>query len=186
MNCNQIKAAGGKKFINEILGVISPLLRHKGKSVYFLTADEPLHMVIGRGNVNPMHQDKKTGKGVYEQSYDNDTIQLKTFNKIVYTKPSYGLRILIDLGSFDDHKERCFKIAEKSGDDFIVKLRIYNRIIAMNAGAAGASTQTPFFHGRFGDGISVQLDISLNGTMTSGKAKHLNGTNALRNQIGKM
>jgi hypothetical protein len=72
-----------------------------------------MHLVISRGNDNPYHQDKQTGKKVFERSYEKDTIgRKKESNGEMYTIPSYGLRVLIDLGSFDEgHTSREFKIA---------------------------------------------------------------------------
>ena len=129
-------------------------------------------MVISRGNANPYHQDKLTGKEVFDESYVNDSFGRNKANQEMYTIPSYGLRVLIDLGSFDEgHSCREFKVAVQDGNDFVERLVTKNRIIAMNAGAAGSGGRSPYFHARFGNGITIQVDLSLEGTGLGGRPK---------------
>ncbi len=139
-------------------------------------------MVISRGNGNPYHQDKLTGKEVFDKSYENDTIGKRQSELEKYTIPSYGLRVLIDLGSFDEgHPSRDFKIAVQSRDGYVEKLVTTKRIIAMNAGAAGSGGRSPYFHARFGNGITIQVDLSLEvaGLSAQYKSKNITGGGAL-------
>ncbi len=170
--------AGGKEFIKKILEILRVLT-----AGYNFPIDHvPLHMVISRGNRNPYHQDKLTGKDVFDESHEKDTIGQRMGNSEMYTIPSYGLRVLIDLGSFDeDHSSREFKIAIQGSDGYVEKLVTKKRIIAMNAGAAGSAGRSPYFHARFGDGITIQVDLSLEvtGLNARGRSKNTTGGKAL-------
>ena len=108
------------------------------KCILFLTENaEQLHMIIRRGNDEPMHQEKMTVQKVFEKSYEKDKIGQEYCGKVHFTKPSHGLRVLVDLGSFQGHEPRHFKVSIKNADGtFTEKLDTLNRVIAMNAGAA--------------------------------------------------
>ena len=58
-----------------------------------------------------------------------------------------------------------------------------NRIIAMDAGAAGYDRRTQFYHGRFGDGITVQIDFSVRSNRPTGKSQKLGFGNVLNNRV---
>ena len=147
----------GSKFVKLITDLVRPLAE-----AYYYDHNDPMHMVIGRGNKRPMHQDIRTGGNVYEDSHTNDKIDTFTSKGLKYTYPPHGLRVLIDLGSFEEpHNSRIFKIEENIDDNYVQKLVTTNRIIAMDAGAAGYDRRTQFYHGRFGDGITVQIDFSI-------------------------
>ena len=48
------------------------------------------------------------------------------------------------------------------------------RVIAMNAGAAGSGRKSEIYHGRIGDGVTVQLDlIHKKSTQSPGKARKI-------------
>ena len=132
-----------------------------------------MNVVIGLGNNSPMHQDVKSGGNVYKDSRDKDKIGSFLVNKRSkrYIYPPHGFRMLIDLGSFEEpHNSRQFVIKEKKDNgEFENRLVTDNRLIAMDAGAAGYSQSTPFHHGRFGDGITVQIDFSITNNRPPGK-----------------
>jgi hypothetical protein len=189
-NFNQIKNADngkGLELIKKIVDVIRTLLTDdEGNEVYYFPdTAAPLHLIISRGNNQPMHQDKLTGQKVYEKSYEKDEVGSNQSCGNVYTKPCHGLRVLVDLGSFDEgHEPRHFKVSIKNPDGtFTEKLDTVSRIIAMNAGAAGSGGKTSFFHGRYGSGITVQFDLALVRLHTLGKQRQLHGGGALNRMI---
>jgi hypothetical protein len=184
-----MKATNGEILIKKILDKLRPLLKDdEGNVVYsFPTTAVPMHLVISRGNGDPYHQDKQTGKKVFEKSYEKDTIGHKASNGESYTLPSYGLRVLIDLGSFDEgHTSREFKIAVQGRDGYVEKLVTTKRIIAMNAGAAGSGSRSPYFHARFGNGITIQVDLSLDFLGSRGKIGAITGSGGLNLATARM
>ena len=70
-----------------------------------------------------------------------------------------GLRVMFDLGAkADGTSDRVFKIhnGKKDGLEWDFKDHI---IIGMNGAAAGSQHQTKFLHARFGDGITLMVDM---------------------------
>lgn len=180
-------ATRGPEFIQKILDVIRPLLKDdEGNFIYsFPETAEPMYMIINRGNNQPMHQDQMTGQKVYAKSYEKDEVgPRESCGKEKYIKPCHGLRVLIDLGSFEGHEPRHFKVSIKNAaGTFTEKLDTVNRIIAMNAGAAGSGGKTSFFHGRYGLGITIQLDLALGMICAQGKSQNITGGAALNQRL---
>ena len=72
-----------------------------------------------------------------------------------------GLRVMFDLGAKADRtSDRVFKIhngkSKKDGLEWDFKDHI---IIGMNGAAAGSQRKTKFLHARFGDGITLMVDM---------------------------
>ena len=70
-----------------------------------------------------------------------------------------GLRVMFDLGAkADGTSDRVFKIhnGKKDGLEWDFKDHI---IIGMNGAAAGSQRRTKFLHARFGDGITLMVDM---------------------------
>ena len=60
------------------------------------------------------------------------------------------------------------------------------RVIAMNAGAAGSGRKNQIYHGRIGDGVTVQLDLIHNkNTNSKGKAKTVGVGGIIKEMIRK-
>ena len=159
-----MEANGGRAFVISILKLLKPLF-----SGYSVEHNDPLHVIVSKGNTNPWHQDRVTGCRVYNQSYQKDQDGYLKFGGKYYLRPAHGIRVLIDLGSFSkehDSRQFSFKMGEKK------VLNTEARVIAMNAGAAGSGRKNQIYHGRIGDGVTVQLDLIHNKTTrSSGKAK---------------
>ena len=82
------------------------------------------------------------------------------FHHKYYLRPAHGIRVLIDLGSLKgEHNSRLFKFKEQKSKGILLKTEA--RVIAMNAGAAGSGGKSEIYHGRFGDVVTVQLDLIL-------------------------
>ena len=151
------RAKGGKAFVISILRLLKPLFE-----VYSVDRNDPLHLILSSGNTRPYHQDVQTGSNVYDESYKKDIDEYDWFCGKRYRRPANGLRVLIDLGSFNGHNSRRFSFAiEKSKNNFSEIFTTTARVIAMNAGAAGSGRKSDIYHGRFGDGVTVQLDLVL-------------------------
>ena len=172
----QLTRAKFPRFVDLIFDLVSPLTE-----AYYYDDKNPMNVVIGLGNNSPMHQDVKSGGGVYQGSLDKDKIGIFVQNGKQYNYPPHGFRMLIDLGSFEEtHNSRQFVIQEKKDNgEFVNRLVTDNRLIAMDAGAAGYSRTTPFHHGRFGDGITVQIDFSTALNRPPGKLNSITPGNVL-------
>ena len=151
----QLTRAKFPLFVALITDLVRPLTE-----AYWYDDEDPMYVVISRGNKSPMHQDVQTGGNVYQDSLDKDKIGQFRQNGHQYMYPPHGFRMLIDLGSFEEpHNSRQLVIEEnKKNGKFVKRLVTANRLIAMDAGAAGYSRTTPFYHGRFGDGINLHSD----------------------------
>lgn len=173
-----MEANGGRAFVISILKLLKPLF-----SGYSVEHHDPLHVIVSKGNKNPLHQDKVTGCRVYNQSYQKDQDGWFYFGRKNYLRPSHGIRVLIDLGSFSgEHDSRQFSF--KEGESEVLNTKA--RVIAMNAGAAGSGGQTEIYHGRIGDGVTVQLDLIHNKTtQLRGKAKTVGVGGVIKDLIRK-
>ena len=139
-----------------------------------------MHLILSSDNTNPWHQDIQTGSKVYDLSYKLDSDkEIRSLGKR-YLRPAHGIRVLIDLGSLNGkHDSRLFKFKEQKRNGESVEIfKTKSRVIAMNAGAAGSGGKNQIYHGRFGDGVTIQLDLILNkshgkirGKAIRGKAK---------------
>ena len=173
-----MEANGGRSFVISILKLLKPLF-----SGYSVEYNDPLHVIVSKGNANPWHRDIKTGSKVYNESYKKDQDGSFYFGGKYHLTPAHGIRLLIDLGSiYGEHNSRQFSFKEgKSGD---ILLNTEARVIAMNAGAAGSGGKSKIYHGRIGDGVTVQLDLIHNkSTQLRGKAQKIGLGGVIKNLI---
>ena len=99
-----------------------------------------MELVITRGNDDPWHQDVKTAAEVYIMN-------------------GCGLRVMFDLGAKADRtSNRVFKIHNGKNDGLEWDFKDHI-IIGMNGAAAGSQRKTKFHHARFGDGITLMVDM---------------------------
>jgi hypothetical protein len=101
---------------------------------------------------DPYHQDKLTGRGAFKR----DEALAKA-----------AMRVLIDLGAYDGaHASRTMSFQ-------IGGVTVYEtqaRMVAMNARAAGSGGFGPVYHGRFGNGFTMSIDLILPTRDRSGSA----------------
>ena len=145
--------------------------------------NDPMHLIVSSGNTAPFHQDMVTGRNVFDQSYKKDQDGQFTFLDKQYLRPLH--RVLIDLGSLlGEHNSRPFMFKERKSEDILLNTEA--RVIAMNAGAAGSGGKSEIYHGRFGDGVTVQLDLILNKSKKKGgKAKNIGVGGVINDLIRK-
>jgi hypothetical protein len=107
--------------------------------------------LVARNNNNmPYHQDKRTGRCVFTlngmEKYEDDA--------------RAGERVLINLGAYGgDERPMCYRLSAKGGHKEL--LRLNDRCVGMNQNAAGSACCSNVEHGRFGNGITMSVDIML-------------------------
>lgn len=140
----------GKAFLDALATVLQPMIKDGPYKVIQAEVVANLH------NDNPFHQDVLTGK--------------RCFSRDLVT-PKAGIRLLIDLGSYEQHESRNMCYATGCGYDKVI-YETKSRLVGMSARAAGSGGEGPFFHGRSGDGVTVSVDLVLPTRDRSGKPYH--------------
>jgi hypothetical protein len=102
-------------------------------------------------NNDPMHQDKRTGADAFARAYD-----------FFHASARAALRLLINLGSYADgasgRRPMRFELL-----DGTLLFESTARMVLMSANAAGSGgmLMSNVQHGRFGDGITLSVDLVL-------------------------
>jgi hypothetical protein len=129
----------GMVALKEILAIVQPL-RDAGYEIF------DGFIKIQCGNMNPMHQDNHTGENAYLRT---DLIEQGFY----HPDSVPALRVLIDTTG-----QRSMVWETKDGTPL---LRSEARVCAMDPNAAGCNGRSNVLHGRFGDGITISLDLIL-------------------------
>lgn len=127
-------------------------------------------------NDSPMHQDKFTGGDCFRRS-DYLHCYFDGREKFRNLKPKVALRMLIDMGGFDSasSSERKMVYTRRNTIDGqnveTVLFETSHRFVAMDAFSAGSGgrARSNIYHGRYGDGITVSVDLVLPAISNSSK-----------------
>lgn len=132
----------GRRLLTHLRQALAPLL-----DVGYRVLDV---IVVARVNDdNPWHQDKQTGTCVFLRRKQNFSQGQRV-----------ALRLLWDLGAFPNSDPDAREMRYRLRDGTEV-LSTRHRFVAMDANAAGSQMQSNVEHARFGDGITVSVDLSL-------------------------